>query len=64
MSPWGFGSTCKALRVDLSLCVVVHDTAVLLFEHSLNLEGDGYDIISERDRERERMLSLAELWDE
>ena len=40
MSQWGLGLTCKALRVDLSLCVVVHDIAVLLFEHSLNLEGE------------------------
>ena len=40
VSQWGLGLTCKALRVDLSLCVVVHDIAVLLFEHSLNLEGE------------------------
>ena len=29
--------------------MVVHDTAILLFEHSLNMEGDGYLIIAERE---------------
>ena len=59
MSQWGLGLTCNALRVNLSLCVVVHDTAVLLFEHSLNLEGDGLILIQ---RERESMLPIAVLW--
>jgi len=56
VSQWGLGLTCKALRVDLSLCVVVHDVAVLLFEHSLNLEGDGLRLIQ---RARENVANYC-----
>ena len=56
VSQWVLGLTCKALRVDLSLCVVVHDIAVLLFEHSLNLEGDGLILIQ---RERENVANCC-----
>ena len=36
--------------------MVVHDTTVLLFEHSLNLEGDGLILIQ---RERENVANCC-----